>query len=165
MRAWSFPPADNEVQLRFHLLFVPPGVDQASILIWEKQLGSRTLADRSEENRVATAASSAPAKKVSPRIAPTVSPSPRTAESARVAITGWYRVVSPTMLRAAPHDSAEVVARLRPGTQIRVVGLVDGEWLEVRSVSNRPPGYVPRGDARPDQDRQAGQRERDTVGR
>src|SRR5215831_980723 len=63
MRAWSFPPADKEVQLRFRLLFVPPGVDQASILTWEKQLGSRTLAERGEENRVATAANPTPARK------------------------------------------------------------------------------------------------------
>lgn len=156
MRAWSFPPADKDVQLRFRLLFVPPGVDQASILTWERQLGSRALADRSGESRVAAAASPAPAKKVSPRISPAVPPTPRTAEAVRVPVTGWYRVVNPTTLRAAPRDSAEVVARLRPGTQVRVVGLVDREWLEVRSVSNRPPGFIPRADARPDQDRQAG---------
>ncbi|HEV8711449.1 MAG TPA: SH3 domain-containing protein, partial [Candidatus Binatia bacterium] len=144
MRAWGFPPADKEVQLRFRLLFVPPGVDQASILTWEKQLGSHALADHSGESRVATAASPAPAKKVFPRISSPVSPTSRTAEATRVPVTGWYRVVSPTMLRAAPRDSAEVVTRLRPGTQVRVVGLVDGEWLEVRSVSNRPPGFLPR---------------------
>ena len=156
MRAWSFPPADKEVQLRFRLLFVPPGVDQASILTWEKQLGSRTLADQGEEDRVATAANPTPAKKVFPHTSPAVSPGPRTAAAARVPLSGWYRVVSPTLLRAAPRDAAEVVTRLRPGTQVRVVGLIDGEWLEVRSVSNRPPGFIPRADARPDESR-AGQ--------
>src|SRR5262249_17530337 len=148
MRAWNFPPADEQVQLRFRLLFVPPGVDQASILTWEKQLGGHALVDQSEESRVATTTSATPAKKVSPRSAPAVSPRPRTAEVTRVAVTGWYRVVSPTALRAAPRDSAGMVARLRPGTRVRVVSLVGGEWLEVHSVNNKPPGFLRRGDAK-----------------
>ncbi|HJY81921.1 MAG TPA: AgmX/PglI C-terminal domain-containing protein [Candidatus Binatia bacterium] len=150
MRAWSFPPADEQVQLRFRLLFVPPGVDQASIMTWEKQLGGHALVDQSEESRVATTTSATPAKKVSPRISPTVSPRPRSTEATRVAVTGRYRVVSPTVLRAAPRDSSPIVARLHPGTTVRVVSLVGGEWLEVRSVSNRPPGFLRRGDAKLD---------------
>src|SRR6266849_4126584 len=51
MRAWSFPPAEEKAQLRFRLLFVPPGVDQASILTWEKQLGNRAMVEGSEERR------------------------------------------------------------------------------------------------------------------
>jgi Bacterial SH3 domain len=158
MRAWSFPPADEQVQLRFRLLFVPPGVDQASILTWEKQLGGHVLVDRSEESRVATVTSPAPAKKVSPRISPAVSPRPRVAEATRLPVASWYRVVSPTVLRAAPRDSSSVVARLHPGTRVRVTGMAGGEWLEVRSVSNRPPGFLHRGDARQERDERAGQR-------
>jgi len=151
MRAWSFPPADEQVQLRFRLLFVPPGVDQASILTWEKQLGSRALVEGSEERRVATALPPV-AKKPSARTALVESPRPRATETARAPVVDWYRVTSPTVLRAAPRDSSGVVARLRPGTRVRVVGTEGAEWLEVRSVSNRPPGFLHRGDARPEGD-------------
>ena len=149
MRAWSFPPAEEKAQLRFRLLFVPPGVDQASILTWEKQLGSRALVEGSEERRVATALPPV-AKKPSARTAPAESPRPRATETTRATVVGWYRVTSPTVVRAAPRDSASGVARLRPGTRVRVVGMAGGEWLEVRSVSNRPPGFLHRGDARPE---------------
>jgi len=154
MRAWSFPPADEEVQLRFRLLFIPPGVDQASILTWEKQLGSRVQVDRSDERRVATAAEPTPAKKAPPRRLPAVSPQPRAAEPSRIAVSGWYQVVSPSVLRTAPREASPIVVRLRPGTRVRVVGQ-EGEWLEVRSVSNRPSGFLYRADARPEADERA----------
>jgi hypothetical protein len=150
MRTWSFPPADEEVQLRFRLLFVPPGVDQASILTWEKQLNGRVLVDHGEESRVATAARPTLTKKVTPQVSPVASPRPRAIEATPASITGWYRIVTPTLLRDAPRDSARVVTQLRPGTKIRVVSLVDGEWLEVRSVGDRPPGFLHRGDAKPE---------------
>jgi hypothetical protein len=128
---------------------VPPGVDQASILTWEKQLGSRALEERGEEHRVATALPPV-TKKSSARTAPVESPRPRATETARAPVVDWYRVTSPTVLRAAPRDSASVVARLRPGTRVRVIGTEGAEWLAVRSVSNRPPGFLHRGDARPE---------------
>ncbi len=151
MRTWSFPPAVETSQLRFRLLFVPPGVDQASILTWEKQLGSHAVEEGSEERRVATAVPPV-AKKPSARIAPVKSPRPRATETTRATVVGWYRVTSPTVLRAAPRDSSGVVARLRPGMRVRVVGTGGAEWLEVRSINNRPPGFLHRGDARPEQD-------------
>ena len=151
MRAWNFPPAEEKAQLRFRLLFVPPGVDQASILTWEKQLGSRALVEGSEERRVATAPPPV-TKKSSVQTAPAESPRPRAAETGRATVVGWYQVTSPTVLRAAPRDSSGVVARLRPGTRVRVVGTEGEEWLEVRSISNRPPGFLHRGDARPEGD-------------
>ena len=154
MRAWVFPPAENQVQLRFMLLFVPPGLDQASILVWEKQLGSRAVVDRSGETRppVTVAAVPAPAKKPSP----VGSPRPKPVETARAPVSGWYRVTNPTLLHTAPRAASEVVAQLRTGTRVRVVGLVDGEWLEIRSVSNRPPGFLRLEDARPELGEQAG---------
>ncbi len=157
MRAWSFPPAEEKTQLRFRLLFLPPGVDQASILTWEKQLGGRAVEERSEERRVATALPPV-TKRPSAQRAPAESPPPRATETTRASVVGWYRVTSPTVLRAAPRDSSGVVARLRPGTRVRVVGTEGAEWLEVRSVSNRPPGFLYRGDARPEGDKRGRQR-------
>lgn len=151
MRAWSFPPAEETAQLRFRLLFVPPGVDQASILTWEKQLGGRAVEEWSEEHRVATALPPV-TKRPSARRAPAESAPLRATETGRATVVGWYRVTSPTVLRAAPRASSGVVARLRPGTRVRVVGTEGEDWLEVRSVSNRPPGFLHRGDARPEGD-------------
>ncbi len=48
--------------------------------------------------------------------------------------------------RAEPRTSAALVALLKPGTQVRVVGAVSGTWLEVRSAPNRGPGYLHRTD-------------------
>jgi hypothetical protein len=167
MRAWTFPPADAQVQLRYTLLFVPPGVDHASILTWEKNLGSRTVMDRSGESRTSVAAAPKPAKKpsVAKAAAPQPARRPAPAESSRAKATdpardsyivGWYRVTRPATLYAAPRDASEVVARLRPGMRVRVVGMVAGEWLEVHSMSNRPPGFLRRGDARPESEDGAG---------
>jgi hypothetical protein len=162
MRAWTFPPAEDQVQLRYTLLFVPSGVDQASILLWEKQLGNRTVMDRSGEAHrpvaVAAAPAPAPVKKPSrearprPRRPETASSRPRPSETPT---PGWYRVTGPTMLYAEPSPAAEVVTQLRPGTRVRVVAVREGAWLEVRSVSNRPPGFLRREDARPERGERA----------
>ena len=64
-----------------------------------------------------------------------------------IADSGWYQIKRSTALRAEPRRSAALVALLKPGTRVRVVGIVSGTWLEVRSVSNRRPGYLHRTDA------------------
>ncbi len=64
-----------------------------------------------------------------------------------IAESGWYQIKRSTALRAEPRTSAALVALLKPGTRVRVVGIVSGTWLEVRSVSNRRPGYLHRTDA------------------
>lgn len=164
MRTWTFPPAEGRVQLRYTLLFVPPGVDQASILIWEKHLGSRLVVDRSGEGDAAVAAASlpepgpppAPKREAAATVKPAKRPTPPVpsrapVESARrwESPTGWYRVIRSSALYAAPREAADIITQLRPGTRVQVVKVVDGEWLEVRSVSNRPPGFLRRSDARP----------------
>jgi hypothetical protein len=124
-------------------------------MTWEKQLGSHAVVERSEERHVATASISTPvsipaptpAKAPTPTASSSVASRPKPPEPIRTVVSGWYRVTRPTLLQSAPRTSSEVVTRLRPGTRVRVVGLVEGEWLEVRSVSNRPPGFLPRADA------------------
>ena len=64
-----------------------------------------------------------------------------------IADSGWYQIKRSTALRAEPRTSAALVVLLKPGTRVRVVGIVSGTWLEVRSVSNRRPGYLHRADA------------------
>ena len=64
-----------------------------------------------------------------------------------IAESGWYQIKRSTALRAEPRTSAALVALLKPSTRVRVVGIVSGTGLEVRSVSNRRPGYLHRTDA------------------
>ncbi len=62
---------------------------------------------------------------------------------------GWYRVTRTTVLYRAPHDSSGVVARLHQGMRVQAVATLiergsGGEWLEIHSVTDRPPGFVRR---------------------
>ena len=62
---------------------------------------------------------------------------------------GWYRVTRTTVLYRAPHDSSGVIARLHKGMRVQAVAtIIDGrsrgEWLEIHSVTDRPPGFVRR---------------------
>ena len=63
----------------------------------------------------------------------------------------WYEVTRPSVLYATPNVTAEIVTRLTPGKRVWVVKVVDGEWLEVQSMRGRPPGFLPRETARPEQ--------------
>jgi hypothetical protein len=167
MRTWRFSAADLPVQLQFTLLFVPPGIDEASIFRWEKQLGNRPLVEKVGEPPIPVVvatlqASEANSPKNSPRrqeegtlplsseLSSTATPNsgpatafwPEKRETHPEELTGWYRVLHPTVLRANPQESAQVVARLRVGLRIQVVSVVQGQWLEVHSVSKRPPGFL-----------------------
>lgn len=155
MRAWSFSPADEQVQLRYTLLFVPPGVDQASIVFWEKHLGIQTVTDHEAKSPpgVVDAMAPVPAKKPPAKAAPRI----ETAEAGHEFVVGWYRVTRPTSLYAAPRDASEVVSRLQPGMRVRVVDLAAGEWLEIHSITNRPPGFLRREDAMPESGEEAEQ--------
>jgi hypothetical protein len=62
---------------------------------------------------------------------------------------GWYRVTQKTVLYRAPHDSSGVIARLHQGMRIQAVATIrergsGREWLEIHSVTDRPPGFVRR---------------------
>jgi hypothetical protein len=182
MRTWTFPPTTLPAQLRFTLLFVPPGVDEASILQWEKRLGSRPVIEKAGDaspSMVAAAPSGKELgeetkKKKRTEVSPTTREKSTTTEK-RLAgakdslakerkttepseITGWYRVLYPTALRAAPQSSARVITQLQGGTRLRVVNVVRGKWLEVRSVSDRPPGFLWWEDAAPERAERAERR-------
>ena len=76
-------------------------------------------------------------------------------ESELDTVIGWYRVTHSTVLYNAPHEYADVVAQLRQGMRVRVVDIIEGEWLEIHSVTDRPPGYLRVQHAVPDATRQA----------
>jgi hypothetical protein len=183
LRVWVFPPADLPVQMRFTLLFIPPGMDEASVLLWEKRLGSRPIIEKVGEVAapVAVAAVPAPEKRSAEEASQkptkgeqasssakssngekktaTTSPArPGKDEAASRPVVGWYRVRQPTVLRASPDMSAKAIARLRQGLRVRVVGVAKREWLEVHSVNKRPPGFLWREDVVPERTDRAEQR-------
>jgi hypothetical protein len=56
MRAWVFPQAAKQVQLRYRLLFVPAGIDYTAILTWESYLnGQAGTVGRGKPLRIVTA--------------------------------------------------------------------------------------------------------------
>lgn len=185
MRAWTFPPAEAQVDLRYRMVFVPAGVDQASIVKWESLLGDRVVMDQRDEVPSPASAeisgpviTAAPAKNPAPvaeQKEPGGAPSEkihregdnRRALSERTSrepaegnashfVASWYRVTRPTKLYSAPRESAEVVTQLRPGKHVWVVGVVGGEWLEVHSVKGRVPGFLNRDNATPERSERAG---------
>jgi hypothetical protein len=72
-------------------------------------------------------------------------------ESPRRFLAQWYLVTRPTALYETPHSSAAVITRLQAGKHIWVVDIVEGQWLEVRSVKGKRPGFLPHEDAKPEQ--------------
>jgi hypothetical protein len=92
--------------------------------------------------------SRAPASRPAP--APAVRPSKRRTDVRREAGTRkWYRVVRRVaVVRSAPSGGSKVVRRIPRGVAVDVVG-AQGGFLEVRSHSGRPPGWVKAGDLEP----------------
>jgi hypothetical protein len=62
------------------------------------------------------------------------------------AAAGTYQTVRPTSVYEAPSPSAKIVANIDRGVPVNVVGS-NGDFLEVRSKSGKPPGFIRRGDA------------------
>jgi hypothetical protein len=71
--------------------------------------------------------------------------SPSTA-SRRTDAAGTYETLRDTSVFEGPSASAKVVASIPRGTRVNVVRST-GSWLEVRSKSGKPPGFIRRGDA------------------
>jgi hypothetical protein len=54
---------------------------------------------------------------------------------------GVYQTVRPTTVYEKPSGSSRVLSQINKGTRVNVVRSV-GEWLEVRSRSNNPTGFI-----------------------
>jgi uncharacterized protein YgiM (DUF1202 family) len=87
----------------------------------------------------------AAATKISPR-APEPSPTPSRAGPPRgAAEMSVYQAIRPTSVYEEPAASSRVVSQISKGTRVNVVRSL-GDWLEVRSKGNNPPGFVRRDD-------------------
>lgn len=75
-------------------------------------------------------------------------PSEPAASTRRTGVAGTYEAVRDTPVYESPAASSRVVASIPRGFKVTVVGST-GNWLEVRSTSGRPPGFIRRSDALP----------------
>jgi len=73
-------------------------------------------------------------------------PSAPAVASRRTADAGIYETVRATTVFEQPSASSKSVASIPPGIRVNVVSST-GNWLEVRSKSGKPPGFIRRGDA------------------
>jgi hypothetical protein len=75
-------------------------------------------------------------------------PSTPAAPSRSTAAAGTYEAVRDTSVYEAPSASSKIVASIPRGYTVEVVGST-GNWLEVRSKTGNPPGFIRRSDALP----------------
>lgn len=80
-----------------------------------------------------------------PPVSATRPPAPAVA-SRRTSDAGIYETVRETTVFEQPSASSRNVASIPPGVRVNIVGAA-GNWLEVRSKSGKPPGFIRRGDA------------------
>jgi hypothetical protein len=75
-------------------------------------------------------------------------PSAPAATYRRAGVAGTYEAVRDTSVYESPTASSRVVGSIPRGFKVTVVGST-GNWLEVRSTTGRPPGFIRRSDALP----------------
>jgi hypothetical protein len=75
-------------------------------------------------------------------------PSAPGASTRRAGVAGTYEAVRDTSVYESPTASSRVVGSIPRGFKVDVVGST-GNWLEVRSTSGKPPGFIRRSDALP----------------
>lgn len=77
-----------------------------------------------------------------------VRPAPPGDSEAPPAIAGLYETVADTQVRSGPGLHYPVLAQIKKGTKLNVVGKETG-WLRIESKRGNPPGYVDQSLARP----------------
>jgi uncharacterized coiled-coil protein SlyX len=102
-----------------------------------------TRAER-ETKRLA-ASKAAPATKTPPRAGEPTTPASRSPVERSATEMGVYQTIRATSVYDGPSASARVLSQMTKGTRVNVVRSL-GDWLEVRSKSNNPPGFVRRDD-------------------
>lgn len=157
---WRFSEASSGlVKVNYSLLFVPPGMDVASLIKWEQVVGPRgsesaeieRVGRKPSDQTVATTTGSGTAAVQQPPpflpITKPQPPQPPQVAKERIFI-GPYEVLSPTSVYSEPREDSRRVARIDAGTKVNVVD-VQGDWLEVRSKHGNPPGFIKKSTAVP----------------
>jgi len=138
---WRFPETTmGDVKVNCPLLFIPPGIDVASIMKWEQSIGARATEPgvASKEISAAPSTSSSSQKtEIKPPAPPRKAP-----------VAGSYETRRETAVYREPREDSEQVASIAAGIKVNVVA-VQGEWLEIRSKVGNPPGFIRKDSATP----------------
>ncbi len=142
VRTWRFPQASGAVRVSFPLLFVPPEVDAASVVTWEKY----TALPKAEREKLSQAANTPDGGPMPQGGQDVKRPGIDRQKLAAMNPPGIYRVIAATPLRSEPRADAQVLRFLQPRMRVTVTGM-RADYLEVRSVEGNPTsGYVYWGD-------------------
>ncbi|MGH7773367.1 MAG: ExeA family protein, partial [Candidatus Binatia bacterium] len=113
------------------------GIDAASIIISEKSAAALRSKREPPQLGLIVPKSDQPSPK----------DQPVEGQEERISL-GMYRVVKPSPLHSKPRADSDLITTLEPPMRVRVVGVVGGGYLQVRSVEDRAiRGYVHREDA------------------
>lgn len=125
--------------------FAPP---VTAPVVAEQPLPARrdTLQEEQQETQD-MASVKEPSPQENTREAPAILPVPEKKRPPKF-VPAWYEVTRPSVLYGDPDVSADIVTRLSAGQRVWVVRVIDRDWLEVKSVKGRRPGFLPRETAR-----------------
>jgi Bacterial SH3 domain len=98
-----------------------------------------------ETERLAANKATAAARTASRPAAEPSTPASRSGGARSAAELGVYQTIRPTSVYEEPSASSRVLSQINKGTRVNVVRSL-GDWLEVRSKSNNPTGFVRRDD-------------------
>jgi hypothetical protein len=108
-------------------------------------LTQQKLSRTARETERLAASKAASATKTSPRPAEPGAPASRSGGVRGGAELGVYQTIRPTSVYEEPSASSRVLSQITKGTRVNVVRSL-GDWLEVRSKRDNPPGFVRRDD-------------------
>jgi uncharacterized coiled-coil protein SlyX len=98
-----------------------------------------------ETERLAANKATAATRTASRPAAEPSTPASRSGGARSAAELGVYQTIRPTSVYEEPSGSSRVLSQINKGTRVNVVRSL-GDWLEVRSKSNNPTGFVRRDD-------------------
>jgi SH3 domain-containing protein len=62
-------------------------------------------------------------------------------QTAATRLRGTFKTTRPTQVYSGPSENSALIASVKSGMKVNVVGSRDG-WLEIRSKHGRPPGFI-----------------------
>jgi hypothetical protein len=145
---WSFTDiVDDDLTVACPLLFVHEGMDITTLVRWEKFLGNfgdKAAMVRPAANPAPTQqakATESPAAAAGATKTASVTPEKRGPTAGAAKEPKEFQIKYPTALRKYPNFSSDSLITFTTGTKVSVLSK-QGDWLEVRSTSNGPTGFI-----------------------
>jgi hypothetical protein len=135
---WSFAEiVDENLTVACPLLFVHEGMDITTLVRWEKYLGNLddkpALARAPQQVKVIETPATT-------KTAPST-PEKKALSAPATPVGKEFQIKYPTSLRQYPNFTSTSLVTFTTGTKVSVLSK-QGDWLEVRSFSNGPTGFI-----------------------